>query len=345
MSKIKILLIILLTINIIYVTGGILFHPIQSMDTVGIWMLKAKAIYLENNLPLDFLKSVNYSYSHQQYPLLVPFLYSLIFKLSGSVNELPALLMSPVVYLAILIICFKVFSKTNSSGLALIFVYFYSMFSALIGQAGRGHGGNADIFLVFMGWLLLNQIINFKENKSLVLICIIIAVASQIKNEGIFLITLLLFLKTSRKNKLFALASSLSPFLFWQMIIFRYKIPTDISITWLPLAEIVHNFVILLFGFLKEMVNFKNWYIFWPMFFLSLFLPGKLNETTKRIILPALILQIFLYFIVFIFSDIPITIFTTSALDRVLLQMSPFYFYIFFGKVRQWSVWKYKIKH
>lgn len=343
MSKIKILLLILLTINLVYVTCGILFHPMQSMDTVGIWMLKAKVIYLENTLPLGYLKSANYSYSHQQYPLLMPFLYSLIFKLSGSVNEIPALLMSPAVYLAILIICFKVFSKTNSSGLTLIFVYFYSMFSTLIGQAGRGHGGNADIFLVFMGWLLLDQIINFKGNKSLILICVIIAVASQIKNEGIFLATPLLFLKTSRKNKLIALTVSLIPFLFWQTIIFWYKIPTDISITLLPVSEIVHNFIILLFGFFKEMVNSRNWYIFWPVFFLSLFLPGKLNVVTKRIIVPALFLQIILYFIVFIFSNIPITTFTSSALDRVLLQMSPFYFFIFFGKVRQWIILKYKI--
>src|SRR5690349_18525390 len=95
---------VLFLINILYVISGVLNFPMQSMDTIGIWMFKAKAIYIEKGFPFDFLKLKHFLYSHQQYPLGIPLLFSIPFFLIGSVQEIIPLLFSPLVYLCILYI-------------------------------------------------------------------------------------------------------------------------------------------------------------------------------------------------------------------------------------------------
>ena len=86
---INFLLILLIIFNFLFVSLGAYLYPIASIDAVSIWFLKAKAFYLNNgHIPLEILKDNFYLNTHQQYPLLLPFIFYINKDVSGQALEL-----------------------------------------------------------------------------------------------------------------------------------------------------------------------------------------------------------------------------------------------------------------
>lgn len=327
------LLATLLLINFLYVLAGVLFKPIISMDVVGIWLFKAKAVFLGKDYFFHQLSSPEFSYSSQDYPILLPLSFSLIFELAGGIKEKFALLLYPLLYLLILLLAYKTFRTKTSVNPSLLFTYIFSMFSPFLAQAGRGHAGNADIVLVFLSWLAAYFLFAFPKSPRLpVYLMIIIMIASQIKMEGIFLILFFIFLPLKNYSKFKFIFLSLLPFFLWAFIT-KVLIKTPFTRFYLPsFVEIFPRSQIIFLGLIKEMLNIKNWYIFWPVFFLSLILKGTLSYITKIMIIPYLLTTSFLFFTVYFFSATPIEKYVLCSIDRVLFQLSPWFFIIFFEK-------------
>lgn len=326
--------IVLLFINISYVFAGVIFHPLQSMDAIGIWLLKAKAFYIEGGFPNNFLHTEKYAYSHQQYPLALPFIYSLIYKFIGGVNEKVILLIYPITYAIILVLAYKIMRKKTTVVYALLFTYIYSMFSPFIAGGGRILSGGADIFLVLLEWIIIS--ILYKKNRSrgdyLVITCLII-VASQIKLEGVFLSIILLFLPISKKLKLLLFCTSLSGFIIWIFIINILKIPGDLTIILPTQYSLLERSFIVVVGIFGELVNVNNWYIFWPISLILIFVKQKISTQLKSELLPSLIVIISLYILTYISSSIDVHAYVNSSFDRVLFQHSPIVFMFFFEKM------------
>ncbi len=313
---------------------GAFFYPLASIDAVSIWLLKAKAFYLgHGNLPLDVLKDNLYLNTHPQYPLLVPFIFYTFYLLLGGINEQIIALANPLFYMSILFVAYKVFRKMDfNQTLSLLFTYIYSMLSPLLAQGGRKHSGDADIFIVFLNWTAIFLTLNFvktKSNKILSLIVFLIMVASQVKGEGIFLVSLLFFLPIKRNVKLLAILISFTPFLIWRLVIFKYGIPNDFYFFIPSLGEIFIRTFNIFYYTLKEMLKINNWYIFWPIFLVFLVFIRSKNDFVKKIITRSLFVYSFLFFCFYLLSSSPPEIYIPPSMDRILLQLSPFYFLIF----------------
>lgn len=328
------LLSVLILFNVFFVTVGAFLYPLASIDAVSIWLLKAKAIYFVHGvLPVNILNNSIYLNTHPQYPVLIPYLYSFFYFLFGSVKENIVGFLNPLFYLLIVFIIYKFLRKMKfSQTLALLFTYIYSMLSPFLAQGGRKHAGDADIFIVFVNWLTLFLSYLFFKNKSykiLSLIIILVMISSQIKGEGVFLASIILFLPIKRKVKFLSLAVSLIPFLIWRGIIAYYKIPNDFYFLIPPLREIAVRVFQIFYYTLREMIKINNWYIFWPVFACFAALVKSKDNFINKVVLPSLGLISAALFIFYLFLSVSPALYVPPSIDRILLQLSPFYFLLF----------------
>ncbi len=330
---------ILIAVNLIYVVSGVIHYPLRSIDVYAIWLFKAKAFYLQSGLPLPILQNPRYLYSHPQYPLLLPLFFSKIYQLVGGVKEIYVLMLYPVIYLAILLLTYQVFRLVGLFPVpSLFFTYIYSMFSPLLAQAGRQHAGTADIILVLINWLAIYFLYKFNQNRPLLtgwLIVILVMIGSQIKLEGLFLISLLIFLSNSWSQRFKYISLAALPFLAWQITRFSLAIPTDFSFAFPGAVELINRLFIVFAGLIKEMLNLKNWYIFWPLFVLAALLKPASSPYIRRIILPSLLVMSGLFTAVYLFATVNTSAYVSSSIDRILLQLSPFIFIIFVDWIKR----------
>lgn len=342
-DKIRILLYLLLAINVCYVLSGAIHLPMQSVDVLGLWLFKAKAIFIEGGLPLKTLNNPDFFLFHPQYPLLLPFLYSLFYLAIGRVWELPILLLYPIYYVVILWLVFKVLKNLGLTSLAsLIYVYLYSMFSPLLGQAGRLHAGSADIVIVLLGWLIvyLWQQTQLSKNHALInqsvwLITLLVMVASQIKLEGLFLGAIILILPITKSKKMLYLLVCLLPTLIWTYMVKSLAIPVDFTFVLPGLSELAYRVWLVVSLTAQEMVNVKNWYIFWPLFCLALAAPWSKKD---RLIINLGVVGLLMsgaYVLVYLTVTTDVYAHITSSIDRVLFQLTPVLFPIFVFKSQQ----------
>lgn len=331
---IKFIFIVLLACNVLYVFGGVLYYPLQSMDAIGIWFFKAKAFYVAHGFPNTFLHSKLYAYSHQTYPLGLPFLIFLLYEVVGGVHEKIALFFYPFIYLAILVLAYKVIRRGTTSLFAIIFTYVYSMFGPLIASGGRILAGGADIILVLIEWVILYILYKRKLSfKSYIVLTFLIMIASQIKLEGAFLSLILLFCPLKLRNKLGLFFLSLLPLAGWMVTVYLLKLSSDTYMILPGFTLAIERLFFITLGVIKELTNAHNWHFFWILFFVVLFTKHKLSQQIKHIVVPAYLTIMAMYVLVYVFASNNTYTYVLSSFDRVLLQQSAFMYIVFFEKM------------
>ncbi len=327
---INVSILLLLSLNVVYALSGVIHFPMQSMDTIGIWMFKAKAISLGTMGIFDMLFNPQFGYSHPQYPLLLPSLFSLLGSNGQRFSELPGLLLSPLIYVGILFFCYRTVREKMSRTGALLCTYMYSMFAPLLGEAGRGHSGNADIYIVMCVWVALYAFVRYKSASWMpFVVACSIAIASQIKLEGVFFISLLLFLPLSPRKKIFPLLLALFPALCWQIIIVLLHISSSPSLGVLPLMEMLPRMLVVFTDTGKELLKLNNWYVFWPLLGLLVLSTAHKPIKDRRFLLCAAAFVYTCYLLIYVFTKTDIHEYVVSSIDRLLLQISPILFFLF----------------
>ena len=327
----KYLLLFLILLNIVYAFSGAYFYPLASIDAIGIWLLKAKFFYLSNSFPLTLLKNPYFIYSHPHYPILLPFIFYAFYSIFGTVKEPMVALIYPLTFIAALFILYKLLRECDIGQiLSLTFTHIYSMLSPLLGQAGRKHAGEADIFILLANLLVVFTALKMFKNKQkklgTILIALIIMVASQIKLEGIFILATLVFLPIPRKTKLIAGLISLIPFLIWNFAAFYLRLPNDFGFVIPPLQAIFPRIFAIAGYVLLEMIKINNWYIFWPILILAIILVKAKNAFLRKFVIPSFLMVSVLYFGVYLLSSINPAAYVPSSIDRVLIKISPYFF-------------------
>ncbi len=344
------LLFFLLIVHFLYVFSGVLHYPLHSMDVFTIWLFKAKTLFLYKNDFISILSDSKYADNHAQYPLLLPFLFSIIYTLVGNVDEFWVLIFYPFLYGTILFVAYKLFRKLKvSCTWSLFFIYIYSMFSPLLAQSGRHHAGTADIVLVFLYWILLYTVFSYYKNKnifSIVLLTIFIMIASNIKLEGVFLISTIFFLPLSKEKKLIFSFLGTLPFLIWMFFVHILHLPQDFGFIIPTLKQCVYRPFIIFLSVGKEMLHIHNWYIFWPLFwivFIFTRFKTKITSTSNYVennftqfLVFSLITINTLFFFVYFTSSLPTYNYISSSIDRVIFQLSPFWFSLFVLWTKKW---------
>lgn len=154
-------------------------------------------------------------------------------------------------------------------------------------------------------------------------------ISSQIKAEGIFLVCILLFIPVSKKLKSFSIVLSLIPFTLWRIFILYYNIPNDFYFILPSLGEVIIRSFNIFYFTIREMTKINNWYIFWPVFFFFIIFTKSKNNFIKKFILPSFFLYCVLFFIFYLLLSINPELYIPASIDRILLQLSPFYYLIF----------------
>ncbi len=314
-------LVFLLVTNVLYVTSGAIHFPLSHVDVWANWLYKAKAMY-EGDGSIAFLRQWSGEFAHPQYPIFLPFLFYGLYSLFGTTNELIASFISPVVYTLTLLLSYKTLVKLQlSPNQSLLFVYLFSMLSPLLAQGGRGHAGMPDIYIGLLSWVMYYLLVlSRKEVRySWVIVACVIA-ASLIKTEGVILTLVILFTKEKWPTKIMQMIIATAGYWYWQSLLASLGIVESYSIQ-IPTLSVVTYRSIFIFGeSIRELfLNVRNWYIFWWIFTL-----GYLAERKRKLYLPfGLFLAVF--FLLYLCSTIPIERYVGSSLDRLLLQISPFW--------------------
>jgi hypothetical protein len=327
------ILIVLISLNVLYIFSGSIHYSFTSIDTYSIWLLKAKALFTENSFPFNFLSNHAYLYSHPQYPILLPLVFSIIYQIMGNIHEQFVLLLYPLIYTSILLLCFTALRKLGLSRTqGFLFTYVYSMLSPLLAQGGRMHAGNADIVITLFYWISYLFILAFYKTKRANyywFLIVIVMIASQIKQEGLFLTAALIFLPTTKGKKILGLVLSLIPSLIWWYIIRSNNIPQSFGLTLYSWPVLVVRSLQIIESVVKEMLNIKNWYVFWVIFWVLELLQKQKDKFVRIIMAPTLIVIVVLFLSVYVFSTLAVQDYVASSVDRIMLQLSPFFFTIF----------------
>lgn len=295
----RIILIILILINIVYVGSGAVKFGAQSIDVYANWLFKAKALYVyRGRIPEEIWENFDYRSAHWQYPPLWPAAVWQIYELWGF-DEQVIYLIFPVIYALVLLLAYANLRKTGLSQInSLGLTYVYSMMGPLLAQGGRYHPGNADILITLLGWL----IVYFRRNK--LLVAVLVMTASLTKTEGVFWVAFLF--------KSCWLIAGIFPALVWQWWIRRAGIGSDFGLT--VNFDISRRIWELFRGVFEELVNFRNWYILWPVFFLV---------AVKHGLWKPLLIMLIGFSLVYLSTNIETYAYVHSSFDRVLLQVSP----------------------
>ena len=327
----KWLLIIFLVTNVTYVTLGAIHTPLHHIDVIASWGYKALALY-QHDWNLEFLTNWQGEFAHPQYPILLPIIFTSLYHLIGSVQPIVPSLLSPLIYVLILIFCYKVLRKLKFNFLFSLFgTYVCSMFPSLIAQAGREHAMMADIYLCLLYWLGVWVMLNAKSKPYLWWWLVpLVIVGSLIKTEGILLVTFLLFSPQTKQLKLTQIGIASLGLIGWQVLLNWLQIPSSYAFGVPNLFEIGSRLIIVLGESITELFgNLRNWYFFWwlylaafTLFPLSWFYPQK---KLIKIMTAIMIAWIGMY----LFASIPIVGYVSSSLDRLLLQTLSLWYLIF----------------
>lgn len=323
---------LLIAINIVYVTSGAAHFPMSHIDVWSSWLYKAKALYLSQG-SIEFLITAHNQFNHPQYPILLPLVFAFIYHLLGGVNELIVSLISPIVYVSVLYSTYITLRKFKRSPIAaVIFTYCYSMLPPLLAQGGRYHAGMPDIYLTLLHSLAVLHIYssqnsqgrNLQKTIALVLVTI---VASLIKTEGVLFVFYFLFLPIKVHQKLLAGILSLLGFFYWEWIVITAPIYQSYMLLLPTVTVISERAPTIFFESIREVFfNLRNWYGTWWLFTLMALVPHQQSRFTQKTLKPLLWIFLSSFFFIYLCNTTPVEGYVSSSLDRLLLQISPIWF-------------------
>jgi hypothetical protein len=328
---IRYILVGLILVNFLYCVSGVIHYPLASIDEVSIWMLKAKFFYMNGVFPLKNLNTLGYG--HLQYPILLPLVFYWIFKIIGSYREIYVLLFYPFVYLLVIYLCYETLILLKlKKNWALLSAYIYSMLSPLLAMGGRMHVGEADIFIVLAYWLAIIfylLFLKYKKEKWLIFTTLVIAIASNIKMEGVFLSTIFFFVPINKTKRFLLFMLSVIPLLVWNVVRANAGVQSDLGFYVPGFIEIIKRGLEVFYLTIEEVINVRNWYIFWPIFVLSFIFTRKRDILQFKTNIALFFLIFSIFSANYVFSTLAPEEYAASSLDRILLQLSAIYFPIF----------------
>ncbi|MCX7919431.1 MAG: phospholipid carrier-dependent glycosyltransferase [bacterium] len=344
------ILIILLAVQIIYVFSETVITPFIHWDSWAIWGLKGRIFYTEQTIPKSYFQLTAREFGHPDYPLLIPLSETWLALWINEWNESLVKILSPLYYLLILILCYYFVSKEEKFNLN--YPLLFTVILATIPQMViHGTLGLADLPLAYYGFasfILVYWWFQTEKMGWLIYAAIFAGLAMWTKNEGValFLITGIICVYLSGKKKGIGESNLLSRikiillayfvpalviYLPWFLFKIEHNIQNDL-ITWNRLIhpEIylrLSRIPTLLMLLSQEMLNWKNWNIFWVAFIILLMVYCFSQKDIKKIYINATLIYLVLYLLMIIgiytISIAFVTYHPAHSLDRILIHIVP----------------------
>ncbi len=323
-------------------------------DAVAIWFLKAKALFLENNF-LNYLKSNNWLFSSQAYPIGIPLVISSYYRLINNINDQSIQLYFLTFYLNLTIFSLGILidffeKKINKIILLLTLLSFYISSNIVV----YSHNGYVDLLLgsvfaviFYFLYLFLNERESELKTDLLKMIIIASGYSLMIKNEAIpfilitfFILIINLFInleKINRKKIIFFAPYVIVfffPFNFWQVYLKVYKIPSFLDghyLDFIKIENLARLKTIFNYCFL-EIFNTNKYNLSFIMLIL-LFIYQTSYLILNKKISSKIILLFFLFFgqflsyiYIYLVTPLPFIVQLETSLERLILQVLPMFF-------------------
>jgi len=324
-DKVSLFLILLIALICIFVIFESSLRPLLAFDAWANWFLTGKAYFT-----LGFLDPSYIAYADNSNAPLLNLFISLIYLFSGFANEQAALILLSLFFVSTVIVFY--FSAVNfmTQRYALFFTLILSLTGNLIRHGGRFDIGYGDLplgFFIFCSSVFVLMLYKKFTVPTLIFFNLFITTAALIKTEGIpiYLISqiIVLFILASRKDcekikyitvTLVSVVILITWYVFKQM----HNLPEN------PFFQPNINFEripVVIYGTFREYFNFSRWNLLWIAFILSLF---ALYKNKYSLILGIIcILQLSVYFVIYLTTPLTPLAHMASSYDRLLLHLAP----------------------
>jgi len=225
--------------NVIVVLGFMLLlivlilgYPVKDWDARSIWFFHAKRIFIDNNL---YAQLDNYaSWSHNDYPILLPAMAATFAKTIGYWNEIfPRTALVPLL-LPVFLLFSRVFNTKSMFSFWLIGCLFITYKTLINGYADSILALYFTAACVFVSKLYLEkEHDNFPQNVALLLL--LLTSLFFIKNEGLLAVLIIgmgvLPLAIKRPLAIFAvIVPIILYFIFWKWQLMDHQIKSDLFV-------------------------------------------------------------------------------------------------------------------
>ncbi len=311
--------------------------PIESYDSVAIWAVKSKIIYVSDLLPgafFTFLKE-NFQSTHIDYPLLFPFKEVWFYKFTGGFNDYLVKMLFPMNFIAITLVFYSFVKKiTNNRALTLCFTFILVSVKQFGDYAAIGYADFEMGALIFLTFSFLYMWNKYKEKAYMILACLFCVFAFFTKNEGAVIALMMLFflfsfwIKNRHGVSAAAFFGILALALGWNLLKIHFKLSSDVlnaeAISFASIPKLPVRIIPILYEYQREFFGVKKWNIVWPMFFTVIFIgvKTKLNDEFKYMILPIAVIMAF-YTAIYFITPNDVTWHLRTSFSRLLLHILP----------------------
>jgi hypothetical protein len=321
-----------------WLVADALLVPIQNIDAIAIWALKAKVLAAEAVGASAYFRDPALSYSHQDYPLLVPFLTATAYALRGSVDEPLAKLVQVAVFGALLLTLYSAFRCSLSRVASLLLLLLFAVSPAVLDQAAAGLADPA-LMLYYAGSLLaLLRWIETSDPAWLSIGALLTAFLAFTKNEGMALaaIHLVVFslaaLWAGGRSALRALAirAALAFLLVLPWLWFRAGLPKTHEnygalIRPARIAAQLDRVPEILAFFARTMIDVRLWGGVWLLLGLASLLAWRQGPSPRaaRVLAACLLCHLGVYVMIFVVTPWELRTLLEAKAYPLLLQASP----------------------
>lgn len=177
----------LLAFEVLYTFFRSMMKPIESFDSVAIWALKAKVLYLANVIPANFFQTIGRIFlsAHPDYPLLAPFSQVWFYEFIGRFNDYLVKMIFPLDFLAFLLVFYGALKKAVSDRkIALLFTFLLASIKQFNDYATNGYADLQLAIYASITFIFFFMWVKYKKNSYFTMAVISCAFAFWTKNEG-----------------------------------------------------------------------------------------------------------------------------------------------------------------
>ncbi len=322
----QLLLLVAIFLNVIFVFTQTLIRPLIAWDGIASWLFGAKALYLDGKITAAF-----YHYANYDFPPLFQSLIAFQANIIGKFDEKSVLLFFPLVYTSLVLSFFSTVAQKKGLSYGLIFTFILASTQEVLRQGGYLDHGHIDILLsyfVLCSGVMWLKFYEKKEFSYFLLLQVFLLGVAFTKNEGIifYILFQILTILTSIKHmplnylrKLGVFAFFLTPFLGW-MVYKTLYLPPNYRFEG-ELFLYINRFLPAARQVLQEFLNISRWNIVWILIlFSSLFF---IRQKTYVYLFLLLVVQVFVYFGIYIMSPYDPVGHIVGSFDRLLLHIFP----------------------
>ncbi len=327
----------LLLIPIAWMAVETLSQPFHNIDAIAIWGLKAKVVALEPVRRAAYFTDVSRSFSHLDYPLLLPFLTAAVYTLTGTWAEHLAKMIHLAFFVSFVLLVYSQVRRRVSCRAALALLLVYVGSRRLLTQCGAGIADLLVMFYYFGAVSFLHDWAASRSRSSLAIGAAMNAFLMFTKNEGLALgmVNMAVFgalawspsRRAAARTACLALLAGLAMNMPW--LIFRAGLPKThenymgrlrIDI----LADNVQRIGPIAAAFGKSLCSWASWGGLWALLAAAAFLGARSTRGRPICILwGLLLLHVGCYGVVMIVTPWDVSELLAIKTFPLLLQASP----------------------